>query len=164
MKRQTKQKRILILGVAAVLILAAGIGIYTQYAKEISNKNMADSANVPEDKNQGYGDEITPAKTKFTEEEKERIESQTGVTVTEEGTVQVDIGAVQAEEESMPISREEAEELVIKELGSGSEIESMSVREEQDKHYWAARAIKGGEVHQVWIDAETGETFINQKE
>ena len=74
MKRQTKQKRILILGVAAVLILAAGIGIYTQYAKEISNKNMADSANVPEDKNQGYGDEITPAKTKFTEEEKEQLQ------------------------------------------------------------------------------------------
>ena len=86
------------------------------------------------------------------------------MTVTEEGAVQVDIGAVQAEEESMPISREEAEELVIKELGSGSEIESMGVREKQDKHYWAARAIKGGEVHQVWIDAETGETFINQKE
>lgn len=163
MKQQTKQKRILILAVATVLILATGIAIYTQYAKS-PDKNTADSANVSEDKNKGSGDETTPAKTEFTEEEKERIESQTGVTVTEEGTVQVDIGAIQAEEESMPISQEEAAEIVIKELGDGSEIESMNVREEQDKYYWAVRAIKGGEAYQVWIDAETGETFINQKE
>ena len=163
MKQQTKQKRILLLAAAAVLILAAGIAIYMQHAKS-PDKNTADSASVSEDKNQGSGDEATSVKTEFTEEEKERIESQTGVTVTEEGTVQVDIGAIQEEEESMPISREEAAELVIKELGDGSEIESMNVREEQDKYYWAARAIKGGEVHQVWIDAETGEIFINQKE
>ena len=64
----------------------------------------------------------------------------------------------------MGVSREKAAELIISELGDGSEIESMNVREAQDKYYWAARAIQGDEARQVWIDAETGETFINQKE
>ncbi len=158
MKRQKRQKNILILSALILIILAAGIGIYFRYSggKDTPDKNTVESTvNV---------DAATVAKTEFTDEEKERVESQTGVTVTEDGTVQVDIGEIQAEEESMTISREEATELVIKEVGDGAEVESMSVREEQDKYYWTARAIKGGEAYQVWIDSETGETFINQKE
>lgn len=140
--------------------------MYLRYeGKDASDKNSKNSTvdiSEEEKQNSGYG--TSKETVEFTEEEKERIESQTGVTVTEDGNVQVDIGEIQAEEERMTISREKAADLVIKELGDGSEVESMSVREEQDKYYWAARAIKGGEAYQVWIDAETGETFINQKE
>ena len=157
MKQRKRQKSILILSMLILIILVTGIGIYLRYSgKDTSDKNTVEST--------VNKDAETAAKTEFTDEEKQRIESQTGVTVTEDGTVQVDIGEIQVEEESMKISREEATELVIKEAGDGTEVESMSVRKEQDKYYWAARAIKGGEAYQVWIDAETGETFINQKE
>ena len=157
MKQRKRQKSILILSMPILIILVAGIGIYLRYSgKDTSDKNTVE--------NTINGDATIAAKTEFTDEEKQRIESQTGVTVTEDGTVQVDIGEIQVEEESMKISREEATELVIKEAGDGTEVESMSVRKEQDKYYWAARAIKGGEAYQVWIDPETGETFINQKE
>lgn len=157
MKQRKRQKSILILSMLILIILVTGIGIYLRYSgKDTSDKNTVEST--------VNKDAETAAKTEFTDEEKQRIESQTGVTVTEDGTVQVDIGEIQAEEESMTISREEATELVKKEAGDSTEVESMSVRKEQDKYYWAARAIKGGEAYQVWIDAETGETFINQKE
>lgn len=157
MKRLKRQKNILIVSALILIILAAGIGIYFRYSgKDTPDKNTVE--------NTVNGDATTAAKTEFTDEEKERVESQTGVTVTEDGTVQVDIGEIQEKEDSMTISREEATELVIKEVGDGAEVESMSVREEQDKYYWTARAIKGGKAYQVWIDSETGETFINQKE
>ena len=161
MNRKTRQKKIWILTAAAVVILAVGTGGYFRYAKG-PEKNG--TGNTAEEGGQTSRAETTAERRAVTEEEKALIESQTGVTVAEDGTVQVDVGAIQEEEESMGVSREKAAELIISELGDGSEIESMNVREAQDKYYWAARAIQGDEARPVWIDAETGETFINQKE
>ena len=39
----------------------------------------------------------------------------------------------------------------------------MSVREEQDKYYWTARAIKGGEAYQVWIELRNRRNFHKPK-
>lgn len=150
-----KKNKILIFAAVFIAAVVTGAVLYSQ---------MTDSGGGKTADQSGQEQSTVEPKTEFTEEEKERIESQTGVTVTEEGTVQIDIGAVQAEEESMPVSREEAAQSVISELGEGAEVVSMSVREEQEHHYWAVKATKGDEAYQVWIDAETGDTFLKQEE
>lgn len=161
-----KSKKIVILIVAAVIVLLiGGIAIYHQSSSRNpstdTTENTSDGGTRDSTENSG---KQTSAKTEYTEEEKALIESQTGVTVTDKGIVQVDIGAIQEEEESMAISRKKAEELVINELGEGAELISMDLRHEQENYYWATRASKGDETYQIWISAETGETFINQKE
>ena len=154
-----KKKAVILIAVAAVVVLIGGIAIYRQTGNGSSSDGSENTTADGE-----AGDSGTDVKMEYTDEEKARIESQTGVTVTDEGTVQVDIGAIQAEEESMEVSREEAGELVLKELGEGSELISMDLRQEQENYYWAARASKEDETYQVWISADTGDTFINQKE
>ena len=74
------------------------------------------------------------------------------------------IGEILEEEESAAVSREEAEKKILKEAGKGYEIERLGLEKYQDNMYWAARVVKGGEARQIWIDAEAGETFLNQKE
>lgn len=103
-------------------------------------------------------------KTEFTEEEKARVEAQTGVSINDEGIMEIDVGAILSEEASVKIKREEAENLVLERLGEGAQIETAGLREYEGVRYWVVRAGKGGEVRQVWLNADDGEEFINQKE
>ena len=145
-KQQTKKKQLLLLTAAAVLILAAGIAVYEGAA---GGRPPGRGETASEE---GEAVEI-PARTEYTEEEKARMEAQTGVTVTEEG-----------EEAAVKIKREEAENLVLEQLGQGAQIETSGLREYEGVKYWVIRASKGGEVRQVWLDADNGEEFINQRE
>ena len=149
-KQQTKKKQLLLLTAAAVLILAAGIAVYEGAA---GGRPPGRGETASEE---GEAVEI-PARTEYTEEEKARMEAQTGVTVTEEGVVEI-------EEAAVKIKREEAENLVLEQLGQGAQIETSGLREYEGVKYWVIRASKGGEVRQVWLDADNGEEFINQRE
>ena len=105
-----------------------------------------------------------PLKTEYTEEEKARVETQTGVSVTDEGTMEIDVGAILSEEASVKIKREEAENMVLEQLGGDAQIETPGIREDDGVKYWSVRASKGGEVCQIWLNADNGEEFINQTE
>lgn len=157
MKQRTKKKRILLLTAAAVLILAAGIAVYESAT---GGRSPGSGETVPKD---GEDAEII-VKTEYTEEEKARVEAQTGVTVTEEGVMEINVGEILSEEASVKIKREEAENLVLEQLGEGAQIETSGLREYEGVKYWVVRASKGGEVRQVWLDADNGEEFINQTE
>ena len=101
---------------------------------------------------------------KISEEQAERLETQAGVAVNEEGTMEIDMGAVEEAESAAAISREEAESSVKDSLGKGTEIGSAGLREYEGKDYWVIYAEKGKKRYQVWIDAETGEEFLRQQE
>lgn len=156
-KQQTKKKQLLLLTAAAVLILAAGIAVYEGAA---GGRPPGRGETASEE---GEAVEI-PVRTEYTEEEKARMEAQTGVTVTEEGVMEIDVGAILSEEAAVKIKREEAENLVLEQLGQGAQIETSGLREYEGVKYWVVRASKGGEVRQVWLDADNGEEFINQRE
>lgn len=153
---------------SAIVVLTVVLGLCVSCGREASEQSDTEAGSTDTEQIENGGGKAEDSETLknvgLTEEDRTRIESQTGVTVTEDGSVQIDVEVVQAEEESMPVSRQEAEALIIKELGDGAEITSMSVRKEQDRYCWAASAVKGGDAYQVWIDAETGETFLKQKE
>lgn len=157
MKQRTKKKKLLFLSAAAVLILAAGVAVYEGAA---GGRPPGREETVPEE---GKAAQI-PVRTEYTEEEKARVESQTGVTLTEEGVMEIDVGAILSEEATAKIKREEAENLVLEQLGEGAQIETSGLREYEGVKYWVVRASKGGEVRQVWLGADNGEEFINQKE
>lgn len=153
------QKKALLLPafVIVLVVLAAGMGIYTytQYAP------VGDEEEVP-----GGGGELVsgePSTTEFTEEEKERMESQTGVTVTEDGVMEVDIGEILAEESSVTITRDQAREMALGSLGEEAGIGACDIREYEGVKYWVVQADKGKETYQIWLNADTGEEFINQK-
>lgn len=137
---------------SAAVVLISAIVVYERTGGQGSGEK------IPKD------DPDIPVKTEYTEEEKEVLESQTGVTVQDDGTVAVDLGQISKEEESMPVSREKACELVETSVGETTEVASISLRRYNEKNYWAAYALKGGEAYQVWIDAETGKEFLKQKE
>ena len=104
-----------------------------------------------------------PAKTELTEEEKEQLEAQTGVTVTENGVMEVNIGEILAEESSVAITRDQAREIALESLGEETEIGACDIREHEGVKYWVVQADKGKETYQIWLNADTGEEFINQK-
>lgn len=167
MKQQTKRKQILILTAAVAVILAAGIAVYERTGGRGSGEATSregDQESVGDNSAYGQDDPDIPVKTEYTEEEKGVLESQTGVTVQDDGTVAVDLGQISGEEASMPVSKEAACELVETSVGEKTEVTSISLRKHDGKNYWAAYALKGGEAYQVWIDAETGSEFLKQKE
>lgn len=135
-----------------LVALAVGIAVYRQNTNDPPGGNTSDSET-----------EITP-KTEYTEEEKAFVESQTGVTVREDGTMNIDIGEILAEEGSVTINREDAQNRALESAGEGSEIVSADLRPYEGEQYWVVRTAKGEEVYQIWLNAETGEELINQKE
>lgn len=160
-----RRKKTLALSVLAVAVLAAGIGIYTRYGiglpyKGPSGSGEEDVGSVSGGGTGGPGE----IRTEYTEEEKALLESQTGVTVDESGTMNVDVGAILAAEEEAAVSRAEAGELADAELGGDSEITDIRLQKQNEARYWIVRANKGGSVYQVWVEADTGDIFINQKE
>lgn len=123
------------------------------------------SQTIRRDEGDGGGS-TSPAKEEETmtiEEQKEQVEAQTGVTVKEDNTMTVDVGAIMEEEESMPVSRQEAQTAIVKRVGEGAEVTSMQLREDGGKKYWAAKVKKEKETYLVWISADTGEEYIFQK-
>lgn len=153
----------MLIAVMAIIVLAGGIAMYSHNEKKSSTGNTAEIKEGAVDN----GDVLTeamPSKTEFTEEEKERMESQTGVTITDEGVMQIDLEEILAEESSVTVSREEAKQLVSERLGEGTEIGAVDIREYQGVKYWAVHASKGGEAYQIWLNTDTGEEFINQTE
>lgn len=150
---KVSQKRILFLTVALVLILIVVIFLVWK-AASVRETHDADDADP----------EQSVTKTEYSREEKALMESQTGVTVDDKGTVEVDIGAVLAEEASVPVSRGQAEEKALSEAGEGFQIETLGLEKYKERNYWVAGVSKEDEARQIWIDAETGEVFIDQKE
>lgn len=146
------KKQIILIAVAAVVVLTGGIAIYSQKGDRPSINDTSETTG-----------EVAP-KTKFTEEEKAALESQTGVTVLEDGVVEVNVGERQAEEESVTIKRSEAESLVQESMSGETEILSAGLQNQEGTTYWIVRADKGGEAYQVWIDAETGQISRSQRE
>ena len=108
-------------------------------------------------------DEAVGGRAEYTEEEENLLESQIGVNVDENKIMNVDVGAILAAEAEVAVSRAEAEALADEELGGAVEVVGTRLREEDGTGYWEVRAIKGGDVYQVWIEANTGGIFINQK-
>ena len=160
-----QRKRVLLLsGVAALVALSGGAGIYTymRYGSPPGKESTSGSETESGDKESASSE--TPSKTEFTEEEKALVESQTGVTVTDDGVMHVDLGSIMAEEESVNIKREEAYSLALESLGEGAEIESASIREYEETKYWIVRASKGDESWQIWLNTDNGEEFIKQKD
>ena len=104
-----------------------------------------------------------PAKTELTEEDKEQLEAQTGVTETENGVMEVNIGEILAEESSVTKTRDQAREMAHGSLGEEAEIGACDIREYEGVKYWVVQADKGKETYQIWLNADTGEEFINQK-
>ena len=98
----------------------------------------------------------------MTPEQKAEVEAQTGVTVNDDNTMTVDIGAILEEEESVPVSREEAKTKIAEIAGEGSEITSLSIRENGGEKYWAGQVEKDGQTYDVWISAQTGEEYLFQ--
>lgn len=144
-----RQKGILLLFAAAVVIIAV---LY------VGSQTIR--------RDEGDGGSTSPAKEEETmtiEEQKEQVEAQTGVTVKEDNTMTVDVGAIMEEEESMPVSRQEAQTAIVKRVGEGAEVTSMQLREDGGKKYWAAKVKKEKETYLVWISADTGEEYIFQK-
>lgn len=158
MKHQ--KKAWLALGLVAALAVGAGIYTYTQYGTGTGEEGVYDSGTAP---GGSGGISGTPVKTEFTEEEKEIMESQTGVTVTEDGVMEVNIGEILAEESSVKITRDQAGDIAMESLGEGSEIGACDIREHEGVKYWVVQVDKGKETYQIWLNADTGEEFINQK-
>lgn len=162
-----RKRRNILTAICIIVILALTAGFWIRekgksvpenyHSEQTNEKSKADNSERSEQAN-------ASKKKEYTEEEKARIEEQTGVTVQNDGTVEVNIGEILEEEESAAVSREEAEKKILKEAGKGYEIERLGLEKYQDNMYWAARVVKGGEARQIWIDAEAGETFLNQKE
>ena len=156
------RKKLLILSAAAIVVIAmAGAGVWI-YMDRAPGGQAPDESGMEEGAKEAETD--IPSKTEYTEEEKALVESQTGVTVTDDGVMHVDIGSIMAEEESVNIKREEAYSLALESLGEGAEIESASIREYEETKYWVVRATKGEESWQIWLNADNGEEFINQKD
>ncbi len=156
---------------ASVVMLAVGIGIYIQHGTSPLGKGVSDSQSEADSGGKDTGDtssgdtgEAGEIKTEYTEEEKEAVESQTGVSVLEDGTVSVDIGSILEEEVSVKIKREETYDLVRESFGEETQIESADIREYEGTKYWAVHATKNNETYQVWINADNGEEFINQRD
>lgn len=157
-----QRKKTLILSAFAVVLIAlagAGVWIYTGQ----SPGRQADGGGGDADSGTDTRENIPP-KTEYTDDEKERLESQTGVTVQEDGTVAVDIGEILAEEESVTITREQACSMAQESLGEGTQIKSAGIREYEGIKYWAVQAEKEDGSYQIWLNADTGEEFINQKD
>ena len=153
-----KQKKKLLLAVLimAVVVLAGAGGYYVLQIRAPGNAEGSQ-----EDGQNTRGE--TAASTEITEEEKEIMESQTGVTVTEDGVMEVNIGEILAEESSVKITREQAREIALESLGEETEIGACDIREHEGVKYWVVQADKGKETYQIWLNADTGEEFINQK-
>ena len=153
-----RKRRNILVAICIIVILALTAGFWIRekgksvpenhHSEQTNEKSKADNSERSEQAN-------ASKKKEYTEEEKARIEEQ---------TVEVNIGEILEEEESAAVSREEAEKKILKEAGKGYEIERLGLEKYQDNMYWAARVVKGGEARQIWIDAEAGETFLNQKE
>ena len=156
------RKRLLILSAAAIVVITmSGAGIWI-YMDRASWEQASDADRRGENTKEAKTD--SPSKTEYTEEEKALVESQTGVTVTDDGVMHVDLGSIMAEEESVNIKREEAYSLALESLGEGAEIESASIREYEETKYWIVRASKGDESWQIWLNTDNGEEFIKQKD
>lgn len=163
MKKRRKQ----VLSIALLVLVIGGVaGIFYIFpigqSEEGQSKTLTSREEEVSDIEESSSD--IPIKTEYTEEEKARVEAQIGVTVTEEGAMEIDVGAILSEEASVKIKREEAENLVLERLGEGAQIETAGLREYEGVKYWVVRAGKGGEVCQVWLNADNGEEFINQTE
>lgn len=155
-----QKKTWLLLGLAAALAAGTGIYTYTQYSSGGGEEGVHDNGTAPG----GSGDTSgAPVKTEFTEEEKKNMESQTGVTVTEDGVMEVNIGEILAEESSVKITRDQAREIALQSLGKEAEIGTCDIREHEGVKYWVVQVYKGKEIYQIWLNADTGEEFINQK-
>lgn len=101
----------------------------------------------------------------ISETEKERIESQPGVKVTGENEIEVDLEEITKIEDEQEIKKEEAQKKVTDELGEGSQIKTTELKKNEDKYYWIIYAqTKGGDLYQIWVDAQKGEIFLKQKE
>lgn len=149
------KKALFLSTLTAALVAGAGIYMYTQY--DIVGNEEDISEEVREVASEA------PAKTELTEEEKEQLEAQTGVTVTENGVMEVNIGEILAEESSVAITRDQAREIALESLGEETEIGACDIREHEGVKYWVVQADKGKETYQIWLNADTGEEFINQK-
>lgn len=149
-----KRQKIIPWAAVTLIVLAAAAALYLSFGRNAIQGGRGETGKESQ----------TEVKTEFTEEEKAQLESQTGVTVNDEGAIEIDIGAVMEEEASVAISRDEAESRVLEQLGEGAQIESAGLREYEGEQYWVIRASKGGEVRQIWLNAENGEELVNQEE
>lgn len=160
-----RRKQVLLIALLVLLIGGAAGAIYIfpiGQSEEGESKTFTSREGKKSDVVESSSD--IPIKTEYTEEEKARVEDQIGVTVTETGTMEIDVGAILSEEASVKIKREEAENMVLEQLGADAQIETTGLREYEGVKYWAVRASKGGEVCQIWLNADNGEEFINQTE
>ena len=152
--RQKPKGRITVLMIclAAAVILAGGLYMASQHK---GDKN-------PDTGTAAQGDSPGGGTVAMTPEQKAEVEAQTGVTVNDDNTMTVDIGAIMEEEESVPVSREEAQTKIAQIAGEGSEVTSLSIRENNGEKYWAVQAEKDGQTYDVWISAQTGEEYLFQ--
>ena len=160
-----RRKQVLLIALLVLLIGGAAGAIYIfsiGQSEEGESKTFTSREGKKSDVVESSSD--IPIKIEYTEEEKARVEDQIGVTVTETGTMEIDVGAILSEEASVKIKREEAENMVLEQLGGDAQIETTGLREYEGVKYWAVRASKGGEVCQIWLNADNGEEFINQTE
>lgn len=106
----------------------------------------------------------TDVKREFTEEEKEYLESQPGVSVREDGVVEVNVAERKAAEETVAVTRQAAQEKALMAMSEEAEILSSGLQKETDGTYWIVRAQDSGEVYQIWISAETGDISRSMRE
>lgn len=100
--------------------------------------------------------------TRHTEEEKSYLEQQVGINVNEEGTMEIDLEAILKAEQEYPITRQQAEEQALQQLGGQADNVSTGLREYEGRTYWTVQLEKDGATRDIWIDTETGEELINQ--
>lgn len=159
-KEQTYKWALPVVIVVAVIVMA-GAGSWLLWGNsnnsvQTSNTLVAEqvdtTASVPQ----------TFAKTQYTEQEKNYLEQQVGVSINEEGTMEIDVGAVLQKQQEFPVTRQQAENHMLQALGGQADSISASLRTYEGKTYWAVQAEKDGQSHYIWLDAETGEEFINQ--
>ena len=146
------RKLTILVTIAAVVILAGGIAIYSQNGDKGQAKDVLN------------GSGKFTAEIEYTEEEKAVLESQTGVTLLEGGGIEVNVGERQAEEESVTIKREEAESLVLESMSGEADVVSAGLTNQEGVTYWIVQADKGGEAYQVWVEAETGKISRSQRQ
>ena len=152
-RQKPKGGRALLMICLAAAVLLAG-GLYM--ASQNKGGKSPDTGTAAQGGSPGGGTvTITP-------EQKAEVEAQTGVTVNDDNTMTVDIGAILEEEESVPVSREEAQTKIAEIAGEGSEVTSLSIRENNGEKYWAGQAEKAGQTYDVWISAQTGEEYLFQ--
>lgn len=149
-----KRQKIIPWAAVTLIVLAAAAALYLSFGRNAIQGGRGETGKESQ----------TEVKTEFTEEEKAQLESQTGVTVREDGVVEVNVAERQEAEENVTVKRDEAQEKVLGIMSEEAKILSAGLQNEADQTYWIVRAEEGDQVYQVWINADTGEIYQSRRE